>query len=191
MPRKNVSPAHFRKAPSAHTSYRPEKQSMFHLMDSVRSGSHPLIHSRRISHNGRETSGQVYSRMSGFFVRDGRQSMPQRCTLFFAVQEALLPGFTMLCRRSRTRLRGAARWIFVRRLSTGSGGLQPPLAIPAKGAFQRRWEEWPSAWLCIAVSARHSQWVRAKIRREGAARAGDLPCENVLGDGGSLDDTGS
>ena len=48
-----------------------------------------------------------------------------------------------------------------------------PLAITAEGAFQRRLEEWPSEGLQMAASARHSQWVRAKIRRA-------LPTQNPL-----------
>ena len=63
---------------------------------------------------------------------------------------------------------------------TGSGGLRPPFAITAEGAFSKRME-WPAACLEMAASVRHSQWPRrrAKIRR--GTRVFNWPAGTVAG----------
>src|SRR6185312_7615732 len=74
VPRKKVTPRCRRHALMPQTSLRPEKQSMFHLIDSVRSGSHSRIHSRSWFASGQENSGRVSSHSMGSLVCERRTS---------------------------------------------------------------------------------------------------------------------
>jgi len=75
VPRKKVKPRCRLQALKPHTSLRPEKQSMFHLMDSVRSGSHVRIQSQSCCASGAEKSGHDSSHSEGSCVRAREQSI--------------------------------------------------------------------------------------------------------------------
>ncbi len=75
VPRNNATPACLLQPLIPQTNFLPEKQSMFHLIDTVRSGSQRKIPSRSHSQIGRENPGQFSSHRSGFLERGRLQSM--------------------------------------------------------------------------------------------------------------------